>query len=134
MKRFVCLLLVLILVPAAVFCESPLSDLEQNYPGAWCMYADNGKGTIYVIVITFLDNMEVVQKSLTFKNGQLDSDNKASGIWGAFTDKAILLTLAGTDMTAMIKDDGYLYLYFLEGLKLCGIYSKCPDLTPVLGW
>ena len=98
------------------------------------MYADNGKGKIYTMTIVFTDNMEVVQSSLTFQNGTLTSNNKASGEWCGFTDKTIVFTLAGTDMTAMIKDDGYLYLYFFKDLSLCGIYSKCEDMTSVLGW
>lgn len=133
MKKLICLIFVLVLIPSIVFSET-LSPNEQNYLGSWCMYADNGNGTIYVVVITFLDNMEVVQKSMTFKDGKLESDNKASGIWGGFTPETILLTLAGTDMSAMIKDNGYLYLYFFKDLSLCGIFSKCEDMTSVLGW
>ena len=134
MKRFFCLLFVLCLLPVVSFAEYPLSSNEQNYVGSWAMYADNGKGTIYAFMITFLDSMEVVQVSNTFKNGTLTSNNKASGEWCGFTDKTIVLTLAGTDMSAMIKDDGYLYLYFFNDLSLCGIFSKCEDMTGVLGW
>lgn len=134
MKKLFCLLLVFVLVPVLSFAEYPLSENEKNYIGSWCMFANNGKGKIYNINITFLDNMTVVQKSLTFKNGELSSDNTASGEWAGFTDKTIIFSLAGTDMTAMIKDDGFLYLYFLEDLTMCGIYSKCQDMTSVLGW
>lgn len=133
MKKMFCLLLVMIIVPFPVFCET-LSSNEQNYLGTWSMCATSKSGTSYVMVITFLDNMEVVQRSMTFKNGKLASDNKATGEWGGFTDKTIIFTLADTDMTAMIKDDGYLYLYFFKDLKMCGVYSKCPDMTNALGW
>ena len=133
MKRIVTLILILTLVlPAAALSE--LSEREQQYVGSWCMYADNGKGTVYAFIITFLDNMNVVQRSMVFDNGVLTSDNKASGEWGVFTDKTIIFTLARTDMTAMIKEDGYLYLYFFEDLKLCGVYSKCPDMSFAFGW
>lgn len=135
MKRFFCILFVLILLPLVSFSEDyPLSSNEQNYVGSWTLCADNGKGTIYAFMITFLDSYEVVQVSLTFENGSLVSNNKASGDWCGFTDKTILFSLAGTGMTGMIKDDGYLYLYFYDGLKLCGIYSRCEDMTKVLGW
>lgn len=133
-KRFICVFLLIVLLPVFSFAESPLSDNEQKYVGSWALYADNGKGTIYSFLLTFLDNMNVVQSSLTFKNGELSSNNKASGDWIGFTDKTILLSLAGTDMTAMIKDNGYLYLYFLDDLALCGVYSKCEDMTSVMGW
>ena len=134
MKRFLCLILALVLLPVVSLAEFPLSSNEQNYVGAWTMYADNGKGTLYVFVITFLDNMTVVQRSMTFKNGELVTDNKASGEWSGFTDKTIIFTLADTDMAGMIKDDGYLYLFFFKDTTLCGIYSRCEDMTGVLGW
>ena len=122
------------LLPVAAFAEFPLSSTEEKFVGGWNMYADNGKGTIYQFVITFLDNMEVVQRSMIFTDGVLTSDNKASGEWCGFTDKTIIFDLAGNGMTAMIKDDGYLYMYFYKDLSLCGIFSKSPDMTPVLGW
>lgn len=134
MKRFFCLLFVLCFLPVLSFAEFPLSNNEKNYVGSWSMYADNGKGTIYTFMITFLDSMEVYQSSMTFENGTLSSNNKASGEWCGFTDKTVILSLAGTDMTAMIKDDGYLYLYFFKDLSLCGIYSRCEDMTDRIGW
>ena len=136
MKKIICLFLALsmVLFASVSFSEYPLSKNEQNYVGAWSMYANNGKGTIYVMTIAFLDSMEVVQNSMTFENGSLSSNNKASGEWCGFTDKTIIFSLAGNSMTAMIKDDGYLYLYFFDDLSLCGIYSKCEDMTGVLGW
>lgn len=135
MKRFFTLFLILALVLPVVACaEFNLTDNEQKYVGSWSMYADNGKGTIYALMITFLDSLNVVQTSTIFENGDLKSNNKASGEWIGFTDQTIVLTLAGTDMTAMIKDDGFLYLYFFEDMKLCGVFSKCPDMTSALGW
>ena len=135
MKKMIALILTLVmLVSFSVSSSEELSENEKNYLGAWTMYADNGKGTVYVFTVVFMDNMQVVQKSMTFKNGLLTSDNKASGEWSGFTDKTIIFTLAGTGMTAMIKDDGYLYMYFFDDLKLCGAFAKCPDMTPVLGW
>ena len=137
MKRFVCFflaVLALFSVFSVSFAESTLSENEKNFVGAWSMYANNGKGKIYNISLTFLDNMTVVQKTLVFENGELTTDNKASGIWGGFTDKTIVFTLAGTDMTATIKEDGYLYMYFFKELKICGVFSKCEDMTSALGW
>ena len=134
MRKLVCLLCVLVFLPVVSFAEYPLSSNEQNFVGSWSMYADNGKGTIYAMMITFLDSMEVVQSSMIFKDGTLSSNNKASGQWGGFTNKTIIFTLAGTDMSAMIKDDGYLYLYFFKDTTLCGIYSRCEDMTSKLGW
>lgn len=135
MKKLFALILALSLfLPVISFAEYPLSQNEQNYVGSWSLYADNGKGTIYSFLLTFLDNMTVVQNSLTFKNGELSSNNKASGEWCGFTDKTIILSLAGTDMAAMIKDNGYLYLYFFKDNTLCGVYSRCEDMTSVMGW
>ena len=81
MKRFFCLLFVLCLLPVVSFAEYPLSSNEQNYVGSWAMYADNGKGTIYAFMIRFLDSMEVVQVSNTFKNGTLTSNNKSLSVF-----------------------------------------------------
>lgn len=134
MKKLLCLLCVLCFLPVCSLAEYPLSSNEQNFVGSWTMYADNGKGTIYAFMITFLDSMEVVQSSMTFQDGTLASNNKASGQWCGFTSKSIILSLAGNDMTAMIKDNGYLYLYFYKDMSLCGIYSRCEDMTSVLGW
>ena len=135
MKKLITLLLVLVISVscAASFAET-LSENEKNYLGAWTMYADNGKGTLYVFTIVFTDNMQVVQKSMTFKDGELIKDNKASGEWSGFTSSTIIFTLAGKGMTAMIKDDGYLYMYFFDDLSMCGAFAKCPDMTTVLGW
>lgn len=135
MKKLLCLLLcVLFLLPSVSLSEFPLSSNEQNYVGAWSMYADNGKGTIYAMMITFLDSMKVVQVSTSFKNGTLSSNNKSSGEWCGFTSDTVILSLAGQNLTAMIKDNGYLYLYFLEDLSLCGVFSRCEDMTSVVGW
>ena len=134
MQKLVCLLCVLVLLPVVSLAEFPLSDNEKNYVGSWSLYADNGKGTIYAMLITFLDSMEVVQSSMTFKDGTLASNNKASGQWCGFTSKTIVFTLGGNDMSAMIKDDGYLYVYFFKDTTLCGIYSRCEDMTSKLGW
>lgn len=134
MKKLICLLFVLVLLPVVSLAEFPLSSNEQNYVGSWSMYADNGKGTIYSFMITFLDSMEVVQVSNTFQSGTLSSNNKASGEWCGFTSNTIILSLAGNDMTATIKDNGYLYLYFFNDMSLCGIFSRCEDMTGVLGW
>ena len=137
MKRFLSLLLVAVLL-CSVFsvssAEYPLSENEQRYVGAWTMYANNGKGTVYSNLLTFLDSGEVVQSTQTFKDGTLSSNNKSSGQWCGFTSETIVFTLAGTDMAAMIKDDGYLYLYFFKGLTLCGVYSRCESMNRFLGW
>ena len=136
MKRFFCLLFVSLFLFSAcsVSCaEYPLSENEQKYVGAWCLYATKGKNT-YTLVLTFLDSMNVVQSAMTFSNGELTENHKSSGTWCGFTDNSIVFSLAGTDMTATIKDNGYLYVGFFKDMSLCGIYSKCEDMTSVLGW
>ena len=137
MKKLAAFLLIVIILIPITFAHSSeeiLSQNEQNFLGSWSMYADNGKGTTYYIFIIFMDNMEVVQHSMIYKNGVLTSDNKSSGEWCGFTNETIIYTLAGTGMTAMIKDDGYLYTFFFDDKTLCGVFSKCPDMTSALGW
>jgi hypothetical protein len=63
----------------------------------------------------------------------LYADNKASGVWTGFTNTSIIFSLAKEDMIATIKDDGYLYLYFFDDVKLCGVYSKCEDMSSFIG-
>ena len=80
MKKLITVILILALAtPALALAESTLSSNEQNFLGAWIMYANGSSGRQYVIVTTFLDNLEVVQRSMTFTNGILTSDNKAIG-------------------------------------------------------
>jgi len=134
MKKIAVLILVVVLFVSAAYAEDPLSEYEQQYVGAWSMYAVGSKGTVYTFVITFLDNMTVVQRSMTFENGELTTDNKASGIWGEFLGNSILLTLAGTDMAASINDDGYMVLRFFKNMESCGVYSKCQNMNSALGW
>lgn len=135
MKRFFALLACLMFLFVSVsFADSSLSENEQKYVGAWSLYARGSEGRIYSFIITFLDSYQVVQSSLTFKNGTLLTNNKASGEWLGFTSDSIIFSLAGTDMCATIKDNGYLYLYFFKDMTLCGVYSRCEDMTIAMGW
>lgn len=137
MKRFVCLFLaafVLFSVFSVSLAEYPLSKNEKNFVGVWSMVANDGKGSIYNFNLTLLDNLTAYQKSMIFENGELVTNNHASGEWCGFTDNTIVLTLADIDLTAMIKDNGYLYVYFYSDKSLCGIYSRCEDMTSVVGW
>ena len=105
MKKLITIILILaLLLPAAALADYQLSANEQNYVGAWTMYAHGNNGNLYVFIITFLDNLEVIQRAMTFKHGVLTADNKATGDWVEFTDRTIIFSLAGTDMTAMIKE------------------------------
>ena len=133
MKKLITLFLILALILPAAACAE-LSDLEQQYVGSWCMYAQSKSGTIYAFMIVFLDNSTVVRNAMVFENGALVSNNKSSSDWIGFSGGSVLLSLAGTDMAANIRDDGNLYLFFLEDMEFCGAYSRCPDMSPCLGW
>ena len=135
MKRCIAVILVLavVLSVSVSLAEFPPSEYEQKYIGSWSMYAVSRSGPIYFMVVTFLDNFTVIQRSMKFVDGELAIDNKAIGTWGEFSD-SILLTLAGTDMAATINDDGYMVMKFFKTMETCGIYSKCPDMTSALGW
>lgn len=132
MKKLITLILILVLAAGAAAAE--LSESEQKFAGPWTMYAVGSKGTVYMFTTVFLDTGDVVQRSMVFEDGTLTKDNKASGIWGSITHDAIIFSLAGTDMTAMIKDDGYLYMYYYKDKQLCGIFSRVEDMTGILGW
>ena len=136
MKKLIAVTLILaLLLPVFALAEEPpLTWNEKRFVGSWTMCATNSNGKQYVFIITFLDNLNVVQRSMVFNNGVLETDNKASGQWCGFTNDSIIFSLAGTDMTAKIKDDGYLYLFFFDDFDLCGIYSRCEDMTKKIGW
>lgn len=136
MKKLISITLILaLLLPAFALAEDPpLSRNEKQFVGSWTMCATSSSGKQYVFIITFLDNLTVVQRSMVFKDGDLETDNKASGEWCGFTTDSIIFTLAGTDMTAKIKEDGYLYLYFFDDFTFTGIYSRCEDMTKKIGW
>ena len=122
MKKLITLILILVLAAGAAAAE--LSETD----------AVGGKGTVYMFTTVFLDTGDVVQRSMVFEDGTITKDNKASGIWGSITHDAIIFSLAGTDMTAMIRDDGYLYMYYYKDKTLCGIFSRAEDMTAALGW
>jgi len=132
MKKLLTVLLILaLLLPAVTVAEDShqLTETEKQFSGTWYMNVTNGKGSIYLFFITFLDNMKVVRRVMVYKDWELATDRKVDGDWFGFTDDSIAFSLAGTDMMATIKDDGYLYMYFLDDFTLCGIYAKCEDMT-----
>lgn len=138
MKRLIAVVLVIFVAVSctASYAEDDyeLSENEQQYVGAWSMYADNGKGTVYSFIITFLDNMTVVRRAMVFENGELIKDTKASGIWCGFTSNTIIFSLADNNMTATIKDDGFLYMFTMKDMELCGVFSRCREMSDKIVW
>ena len=134
MKRFICLFLVLVLLPVVSLSEFALSELEKSFVGSWYMFATNKSGKIYSYNLVFLDSMKVYHNTMTFENGLMATDHNSSGEWAEFVSDTIIFTLSGTNMCAKIRDNGYLYLYFFDDLKLCAIYTRCEDMTAVVGW
>lgn len=133
MKRLIAVILALLI---AVFCvascaeeEYELSENEKNYVGAWSLYADNGDGTVYSFILTFLDNMTVVRRAMVFKNGELVTDTKATGIWCGFTSETIIFSLAEINMMGIIKEDGFLYMINTKAGELQGVFSRCRDMS-----
>ena len=126
MKKLLAVVLIIVLIPLCVFAED-LTDEEKEYLGGWVMYADRGE-TIYHYTITFLSNGSVVLHTITFKNGELNSDNTSSGIWGGFAG-GIIFTLSGKDMQGHIDENGILFIAFFGNSTAAGTFIKCPDMA-----
>ena len=133
MKRFLCLLLVLLLVPAFVLSEDdfPLSDFEHGFVGGWSMYAALSDGTVYHYTLTFTDDRSVYLRTLTVKDGDANYNSLSSGQWVQFTSETILLSLSGTNFAANITDD-VLKLVDYSSMTAWGMFSRCPDMSYTL--
>lgn len=130
MKRFLCLLLVLLLVPAVVLSEDdlPLSDFEQGFVGGWSMYAILSNGTVCHYTLTFLDDRSVYLRTLTVKDGDANYNSLSSGQWTEFLSETILLSLSGQNFVANINDD-VLKLVDYSSMTAWGMFSRCPDMS-----
>ena len=133
MKRFLCLLLVLLLVPAVVLSEDdlPLSDFEQGFVGGWSMYAALSDGTVYHYTLTFTDDRSVYLRTLTVKDGDANYNSLSSGQWVQFTSETILLSLSVTNFAANITDD-VLKLVDYSSMTAWGMFARCPDMSYTL--
>lgn len=133
MKKLIAVVLALFIAVSCIAAcaegEYELTENEKNYVGAWSLYADVGSGKVYSFMLTFLDNMTVVRRAMVFKDGELVTDTKASGIWCGFTSETIIFSLAGVNMVATIKDDGFLYMTNTESRELSGVFSRCRDMS-----
>lgn len=121
------MLFVMILSPVISLPED-LSESEQQYLGSWVMYMRKGE-TTYLCTITFFDDLQVVLKTVKFSGSTVVSDHKASGKWCGFTSGTVILTLAGSDFSGMIYDDGLFGLFDFNTLEPSGYFSRCPDLS-----
>lgn len=135
MKRFLCLLLVLLLVPAVVLSEDdlPLSDFEQEFVGGWSMYGIMPSGTVCHYTLTFVDDRSVYLRTLTVKDGDADYNTVSSGLYTQFMDDILLLSLSGKNFVASITDDDVLKLLDNSSMTLWGMFSRCPDMSYVFG-
>lgn len=130
MKRFLCLLLVLLLVPAVVLSEDdlPLSDFEHGFVGGWSMYAALSYGTVYHYTLTFTDDRSVYLRTLTVKDGDADYNTVSSGQWTEFMSDIVLLSLSGNNFLATIQDD-VLKLVDYSSMTAWGMFARCPDMS-----
>ena len=134
MKRFLCLLLVLLFVPAIVLSEDylPINDFEQNFVGGWAMYANLSNDTIYHFTLTFLDDRSVYLRTLTIINGIPKYNEISSGKWTEFLSETIILSLSGKNFYARIEDD-VLHLIEADTMTGSGAFARCPDMSYAFG-
>lgn len=135
MKKILCLLLVLLLVPSLVLSEEtlPLSELEQSFVGGWVMYATLSSGSVCHYTLTFLDDRSVYFRTLIIADGKPKYNELSSGQWVEFLSGTILLTLSGKSFIANIKEDGVLRLIEYDSMTVTGVFSSCPDLSYLIG-
>lgn len=136
MKKIVCILLVLLLVPVVVFSDEylPLSDFEKTFVGGWTMYASMSSGTVYHYTLTFTEERSVFLRTLVIKDGKATQYNElSSGEWVEFLSNTILLSLSGKTFVSTITDDDVLKLIEYDTMKATGFYSRCPDMSYTIG-
>ena len=126
MKKILSIFLLIIILCSAASAE--LSNYDLDFIGSWVMYMKKGE-TTYLDTISFFDDNQVVLKTLTFSGSTLVSDHKSSGEWCGLTSGVAVLTLAGKDFAAGIKDDGSLVLMDYQTKDSFGFFSSCPDLS-----
>ena len=131
MKKLICVLLVLLLIPAVVLSEEdlPLSDFEQTFVGGWVMYASLSNGTVYHYTLTFTEDRHVFFRTLVIKDGKAQTYNEiSSGQWVEFVSDTILLTLSGKNFVSTITEDDILKLIDYDTMKGNGFFTRCPDM------
>lgn len=128
MKRFASILICVAIIFSSVVAFADLSETEQLFAGSWVLYMKSGK-TTYLYALTFFDDLHVVMKTLSFNGSDIVSDHVASGKWVEFTKDNILLSLAGNQFVAGIKDNGLLVLLDYNDKQPYGFFSPVPDLS-----
>lgn len=131
MKKLLCLLLALLLVPVLSFAEEdelPLSDYEKSFIGGWSMYASLQNGTVYHFSLTFLEDRSVYYRTLMITDGEPSYNVLASGQFMEFLSDSIILDLAGKTYLSNIVD-GILRLVEFDTMTICGFYSPCEDMS-----
>ena len=134
MKKILCVLFIVLLLPVVVLSEEylPLNDFEKDFVGGWAMYAKSAKGTVYHYSLTFTEDRSVYYRTFYVKNGETKYNEVASGLWAEFMSNTIILTLAGKTFVADFKDD-LLRLIEYDTMALTGSFSRCPDLGYLIG-
>ena len=135
MKKFLCLLLVLLLVPSVVLSDEyfPINDFEKGFVGGWSMYATLSGGSVCHYTLTFLEDRSVYFRTLIINNGVPTYNEISSGKWTEFLSETVLLSLSGKNFIANIKDDGIMRLIEYDSMTVTGVFSSCPDLGYLIG-
>lgn len=136
MKKVLCLLLALLLVPSLVFSDEylPINDFEKNFVGGWVMYASRPDGTIYHFTLTFTEDRSVFMRTLVIKNGKATQYNDiSSGEWTEFISDTILLSLSGNTFVSTITEDDILKLIDYKTMTGNGFFTRCPDMGYTFG-
>ena len=134
MRKLLCLLLVLLLIPCAVFSDESLTDFEKNFVGGWVMYATRPDGTVYHYTLTFTDDRSVFLRTLVIKDGKADQYNEvSSGEWLEFVSDTVILSLSGKTFLSSITEDDVLKLIQYDGMKASGFFTRCPDMGYTFG-
>ena len=134
MKKILCVLLIVLLLPVVVLSEEylPLNDFEKEFVGGWAMYAKSANGVVYHYSLTFTEDRSVYYRTFYVENGNTKYNTIASGLWTEFMSDTILLSLAGKNFVADFKDD-LLRLIEYDTMTLAGSFSRCPDLGYLIG-
>ena len=133
MKKLITVFLILaMLLPVAALAVD-LTETEQKYVGVWVMYATNGSAT-YNYSLTFAEDRTVFFHTMRVIGGEATNNSTTQGFWKEMGNGKVEFSFGGQSAVCEIGDEGYLVTMLLPSYEGMGLYYKCPDMAPIMGW
>lgn len=133
MKKLITMILIVAMTLSAVALAADLTETEEKYVGVWMMYATNGN-IIYNYSLTFAEDRTAFLHTMRIVGGKTTNDSTTKWVWEGLKDGKIMFSAAGETAIAEINDEGYLETLLLSTKEGMGLYYKCPNMAPIMGW